>query len=118
MSYTKINEYATTIYNVFKMVNTKGKENNNNKLGYISIMIYNYYLSLVKTNRLDVESIEKNSQNGPVNLLPIFEYINHYEIELYDFKNIDANDVNTKSQTDIERFVLSHIYYLTQNNLK
>jgi UV DNA damage repair endonuclease len=49
-----------------------------------------------------------------VNLIPVFEYISHNNIELYDFSTIDMNDVDITKESDIERFVLTHIYYITQ----
>jgi hypothetical protein len=33
---------------------------------------------------------------------------------LYDFSKIKETDMDVSNSTDIERFVLSHIYYLTQ----
>ena len=35
-------------------------------------------------------------------------------IELYDFSNINVNDVNITKKEDLERFVISHVYYITQ----
>jgi len=51
----------------------------------------------------------------PINLIPIFEYINHKNIDYYDFSKIDMADVDTNNKDDLERFVLSHIYYITQH---
>ena len=50
-----------------------------------------------------------------INLIPIFEYISYNNIELYDFKKIDINDVDVTKDSDLERFVLTHVYYITQS---
>jgi len=50
-----------------------------------------------------------------INLIPIFEYISHENIELYDFSKININDVDVTKKEHLERFVLSHVYYITQN---
>lgn len=107
-------EYAVTIYSVFRNVNKNAKESNDNKKGYISIMIYNYLLNIVKENNLNITDIETESSTNNVNLIPLFEYISYNQIELYDFSKINISDVDTSKKQDIERFVLSHIYYLTQ----
>ena len=61
---------------------------------------------------LDLKSI---SQKESINLIPFFEYISHNNIELYDFNKIKMEDVDTSQNADLERFVLTHIYYITQN---
>lgn len=107
-------EYAATIYSVFKKINKNAKETNNNKMGYISIMIYNYFLNVAKENKLSIEDIERENCSESINLIPLFEYISYNQIELFDFSKINMNDVDISKKQDIERFVLSHIYYLTQ----
>ena len=42
------------------------------------------------------------------------EYVSHNDIEFYDFEKIDNYNVDVNKKEDIERFVLSHIYYITQ----
>ena len=46
--------------------------------------------------------------------MPIFEYISHNNVELYDFNNIELSDVDVTKNEDLERYVLTHIYYITQ----
>ena len=48
------------------------------------------------------------------NLIPVFEYISYNNIELYNFENIDISDVDMTKNEDLERFVLTHVYYITQ----
>ncbi len=59
--------------------------------------------------------IDKLKELETINLIPIFEYISYNNVELYDFSKIDVNDVDTTNSKDLERFVLSHVYYLTQS---
>jgi len=47
---------------------------------------------------------------------PVHDYITNNKIELFDFNNIKLEDVNLNNTNDIERFVLSHIYYIYENN--
>jgi hypothetical protein len=114
MAYDKMKDYAVTIYSVFRKIQKNAKETNNNKMGYISIMIYNYYLNILKENNFSASDIERDNCIEDVNLIPLFEYISYNQIELFDFSKINMNDVDTSKKQDIERFVLSHIYYLTQ----
>jgi hypothetical protein len=114
MAYDKMRDYAVTIYSVFRKIQKNAKEANNNKMGYISIMIYNYYLNILKVNNFTASDIERDNYNEDVNLIPLFEYISYNQIELFDFSKINIADVDINKKQDIERFVLSHIYYLTQ----
>lgn len=107
-----MSEFVTVIFNVFKMVNKMALDKNDKKCKYISIVIYNYVLKIAKDNNINLSSIDENDES--INLIPFFEYISHNNIELYDFKNIDISDVDINKERDIERFVLSHVYYITQ----
>jgi hypothetical protein len=49
-----------------------------------------------------------------INLIPVFEYISYNNIELYDFTKIDVSDLDVTKNSDLERFVLTHVYYITQ----
>jgi hypothetical protein len=49
-----------------------------------------------------------------INLIPVFEYVATNNIELYDFKTINMNDLDVTKKEDLERFVLTHVYYITQ----
>ena len=49
-----------------------------------------------------------------INLIPIFEYVSVNNIEFFDFSNINMNDIDITKKEDLERFVLSHVYYITQ----
>lgn len=118
MAYDKMNEYIYTIFHVYIMVvkMTQSKNNKNPKLKYISLVIYNYLIKLAKDNEFDLSKLTSapNNETININLVPFFEYIAHNNIELYDFSKIEETDMDVSNNSDIERFVLSHIYYLTQ----
>jgi len=35
-------------------------------------------------------------------------------IELYDFTSINMDDLDVTKKEDLERYVLTHVYYITQ----
>ena len=47
---------------------------------------------------------------------PVYDYICENEIKVLDLNNILPEDIDIKNPQDIERFVLSHIYYIYANN--
>jgi hypothetical protein len=125
MAYDKMNEYINTIFHVYMMVVKMTHDNKNkhahNKLKCISLVIYNYLIKLAKDTEFDLSklisatnSAAPNNEKVDINLVPFFEYIAHNNIELYDFSKIEETDMDVSNDADIERFVLSHIYYLTQ----
>ena len=111
MVYDKMREYIEAVFLVFKKVNIKATAQNDNKMKLISLMIFNYVHKLAKDNEIDLKNIPENDN---INLIYIFEYISHNNIELYDFNNIKIDDVDIFKNSDLERFVLTHIYYITQ----
>ena len=135
MAYDKMNEYIDTIFQVYIMVVKMTRDSKNKpateKLKCISLVIYNYLIKLVKDTGFDLSKLKSapnsaapnstapnsaapNSAEMDINLVPFFEYIAHNNIELYDFSKIEETDMDVSNSDDIERFVLSHIYYLTQ----
>jgi hypothetical protein len=119
MAYDKMNEYINTIFQVYIMVFKMTCNKNNkdiDKLKCITMVIYNYLSKLAKDAEFDLSQL-KNTTTGEkmdINLVPFFEYISHNNIELFDFSKIKESDMDVKDAADVERFVLSHIYYLTQ----
>jgi hypothetical protein len=77
----------------------------------IALTIYNYVLFMSKNYTIDLKNVKEPEM---INMIPIFEYISNRNIELYDFSKIDVSDVDVNKKDDLERFVLSHIYYITQ----
>jgi hypothetical protein len=111
MAYDKMNEYVESVFNIFKMVKSISEEQKDKKMQMIALLIYKYVNKLAKDNNVDLKSIPDNET---INLIAFFEYISHNNIELYDFSNIKLADVDTNNTSDLERFVLTHIYYITQ----
>lgn len=109
--YDKMPDYITSVYNVFQMVNRKSQEQRDKKMRMIGLIIYNYVNYTAKQYNLDLKSIVEPDK---INLIPIFEYIAANDVELFDFKTIQINDIDIHNKNDLERFVLTHIYYITQ----
>jgi hypothetical protein len=111
--YDKMYEYICAVFDIFKIIHKKSVQQVDNKLKMISLTIYNYILFLSKKHNIDLKNIE---QKEIINIIPIFEYISYNNIQLYDFSKIKIEDVDVNRKEDLERFVLTHIYYITQSN--
>jgi hypothetical protein len=109
MSNPKSKEYLESIKSISNMLFNKAKDTNDKKLHFISLMIFNYLKGELHDPKIDYSSIELQDC---INLVPLYEYMAINNIELYDLKKINIDDVNTNKQTDVERFVLSHIFYM------
>jgi hypothetical protein len=73
------------------------------------------FLKLAKDNNIDLTKLNiTNDDRQTINLIPFFEYVSYNNIEFYDFEKIDTYNVDVNKKEDIERFILSHIYYITQ----
>jgi hypothetical protein len=113
--YDKMNEYVESLFSVFKMVNKKAEQQKDNRLKMIALTIYNYVRYNATELNIDLSTLP---QNEMINLIPIFEYVSYKNIEFYDFTKIDIADVDVTKKEDLERFVLTHIYYITQPGAK
>jgi hypothetical protein len=111
MAYDKMQEYITSLCDVAQMVNKKGHEQRNKRLIMVALLISNYVIKIGTKYNINLKEIKNNET---ANLIYIFEYINYNNIQLLDFANLDINDVDVEKEEDLERFVLSHIYYITQ----
>jgi hypothetical protein len=109
--YDKMNDYINSMFTVFKIVNSKAEKQQDKRLKMIALTIYNYVRFLAKEYDVDLKNIPEIEN---INLIPVFEYISTNNIELYDFSNINMNDVDVTKKDDLERFVLTHVYYITQ----
>jgi hypothetical protein len=107
-TYDKMPEYIESVFVVFKKIHEKAKDT---RQQMIALTIYNYARYMSKEYNIDLSTIKEPEM---INMIPIFEYISHNNIEFYDFTKIDINDVDITKKEDLERFVLSHIYYITQ----
>ena len=109
--YEKMEEYIQSIFDVFQMINKKAVTNRDNRLQMISVLLFNYVIYLAKQHNVE----PKKEERGYINLIPVFEYVTFHGIELYEFDKIEMSDVDTNKKEDLERFVLTHVYYLTQS---
>ena len=103
-------EYIKSIYNIFQMVN-KMPQTESNKTKYIALLIFKYIFNIAKAEKIDLKTIQEPEF---INLVPFFEYVTEKNIEFIDFQNINETDIDISKPEDIERFTLSHIYYITQ----
>ena len=110
--YDKMPDYVETMFNVFQLVNRKAEKQQDKRLKMIGLMIFNYVRKMAKDHEVD---LKKLNEPDSINLIPVFEYISHNNIELYDFTKIEMTDVDTTKNADLERFVLTHVYYITQS---
>jgi len=109
--YDKMTDYIECLFHVFKSINQKANALEDKRSKMIGLMVYNYVNKLAKDNNVDLKSIKDTES---INLIPVFEYISHNNIELYDFTKIEVTDVDITKREDLERFVLTHVYYITQ----
>ena len=109
--FDKMSEFIESIFNVFKMINKKAESQNDKRLMMISLVVFNYVRKLAKDYNVNLKDLP---EPDAINLIPVFEYISYNNIELFDFTKIDINDVDVTKNSDLERFVLTHVYYITQ----
>ena len=113
-AYDKMPEYIESVFNVFQQINKRCEKQQDQRLKMICLMIFNYTRKLSIDYNFELKNIVEPEC---INLIPIFEYISFNNIELYDFTKIDISDVDTSKNEDLERFILTHIYYLTQQKI-
>ena len=111
MSYDKMEDFIETIYNVFKSVNVKADLKRDKRLKYIAVLILGYVTKLAKDHAVNLKEIVEPVS---INLIPFFEYIAFKDINLLEFDKITVEDIDVSKSEDIERFILSHVYYITQ----
>lgn len=109
--YDKMPDYIASIYHVFQLINNKAEVQNDRRMKMIGLIVFNYVRKLANDHSINLRALEKPDA---INLIPVFEYISHNNIELYDFAKISITDVDTSNNSDLERFILSHVYYITQ----
>ena len=109
--YDKMEDFIKSVFNVFQMVNKKAEQQQDKRLKIIGLTIYNYARYMAKEYEIDLKIVRETES---INLIPVFEYVAANNIELYDFSNINLTDVDITKKEDLERFVISHIYYITQ----
>jgi hypothetical protein len=113
MTFEKSKEYVGSIYNFLEVLYKKANKLNDNKLKQICKLIFNYLITCSQETKIILKNITKDEN---FNMKPVYDYITENKIELFDFNNIKIEDVNLSNANDIERFVLTHIYYIYENN--
>ena len=111
IAYDQMPEYIYAVFNVFRLVNDKADLKKNQRMKMIALVMFNYVRYMAGIYNIDVETIP---EQNPVNLIAIFEYITFTGVKLYDFKSINPEEVDVRKNEDLERYVLTHIYYITQ----
>ena len=109
--YDKMEDYILSVFNVFQLVNRKAEQQQDRKMKMIALVIFNYVRYMAKENNVDLNSVKEQHS---INLIPIFEYVSVNNIELYDFTSINMDDLDVTKKEDLERYVLTHVYYITQ----
>lgn len=109
--YDRMPDYIASIYNVFQLINTKAERQSDKRMKMVALMVFNYVRKLAKDYNINLHDLV---EPPAINLIPVFEYITHNNVDLYDFSKINVSDVDTSKNEDLERFVLTHIYYITQ----
>ena len=112
--YDKMIDFIESVFNVFQLVNRKAENQKDKRFKLIALSIYNYVRNLAKEFNVSLSNIVEPES---INLIPIFEYISHNNIELYHFSKINVEDVDVSKKEDLEKFILSHIYYITQSKI-
>jgi len=110
MGYNKSLEYLTTIKQVCNMLFIKSKEQKDAILHFIAWMVLNYFIKYTKEMDIDPKVIDETVVN--INIAPVMDYITVNNISLFDLSKINAEDLNVNDDEEIERFILSHLYYM------
>jgi len=114
MTFQKTREYVETLHAVTKLLVEKAKTSNDPKLKGISRLIYMYFLT--SCNELKLSENNFSSENDRINMGHLMEYISRNNIQLYDLKNMNMSEMNPNNAYDVERYTLSHILYIANNN--
>jgi hypothetical protein len=118
MVFDKIEEYIETIFNIFHLLNMKAKNQNqkDNKIIGILTLIKNYLLKLSVDHNIDLSKFDY-SKIQVINFVPFFDYIRYKNIELFNLSEMKKDDLDVNDENQIEIFVISHIYFIYQNNM-
>jgi len=109
--YDKMDLYISSVFNVFQLVNRKAEQQQDKRMKIVALVIFNYVNFMAKEHNIELKNLVEPES---INLIPVFEYIAANNILLYDFTTINMNDLDVTKKEDLERYVLSHVYYITQ----
>ena len=113
MTFEKSIDYIESIFNFMDVLYKKSVKLNDNKLIQICKMIFNYLITCCSESKILIRDLKKNENFV---MKPVYDYIQENNIQILDLDNISLEDVNVSNPLDIEKFVLSHIYYIYGNN--
>lgn len=113
MNSEKSKEYIESIYNFMEVLYKKAVKLGDNKLIQISKLIFNYVVTCCAESKVLIKDLTKNED---FDMKPVYEYITNNKIGIMDLNNIQIQEIDINNPQDIERFVLSHIYYIYENN--
>jgi len=113
MTFEKSIDYIESIFNFMDVLYKKAVKLNDNKLIQICKMIFNYLITCCSESKILIRDLKKNENFV---MKPVYDYIQENNIQILDLDNISLEDVNVSNPLDIEKFVLSHIYYIYGNN--
>jgi hypothetical protein len=113
MGFEKSIEYIESIFNFMDVLYKKAVNLNDKKLIQICKMIFNYLIACCNERKVLLKHLNKNEN---FDMKPVYDYIDENKIQILDLNNILPQDIDISNPQDIERFVLSHIYYIYANN--
>ena len=113
MEYEKSKEYIESIYNFVYVLKKKATNLNDTRLINISKLIFNYVITCCVEIKVLLRDLIKDEN---FSMKPVYEYITNNDIKIIDLKSIQVEEIDIRNPQDIERFVLSHIYYIYENN--
>jgi len=113
MGYEKSKEYIESIFNFMEVLYKKAVKLSDNKLIQISKLIFNYIITCCTESKILIKDLIKNEN---FDMQPVYKYITNNNIDIIDLNKVQFEDIDVNNSLDIERFVLSHIYYIYENN--
>jgi hypothetical protein len=113
MSFEKSKEYIENVYNFMEVLYKKALTSKDYKLTQICKLIFKYLITCCSENKILIRDLKKNEN---FDMKHVYDYISENKIEILDLNNILPDDIDINNPLDIERFVLSHIYYIYANN--
>ena len=113
MEFEKSIDYIESIFNFMDVLYKKAVKLNDNKLKQICKLIFNYLITCCTETKILMRDLKKNEE---FDMKPVYDYIHDNDIKLLDLNNVLPQDIDISKSQDIERFVLSNIYYIYANN--
>lgn len=109
-------DFIETIFRIFLLANRKAEMQQDKRLKFVCLAIYNYVRDLAREHEVDLRNISFDPSNSSVNLVPFFAYLEKHQVQLLNLQTATVNSINVGNKKDLERYVLSQVYYLTQTS--